>query len=376
MSTFRRFVCLSSSLVAAAAACVGPIAAAADERREQIDATITELMEKHVVPGVSVAVIDNYAIDWAAGYGRLSVNSDEPVTPETMFQAASISKPVAAAAALVLVQEGKLGLDDEVNKLLRSWKIPDAAVTKNNPVQLRHLLSHSGGLTVHGFPGYRTFARRPTLVEVLDGAGPANTDPIRAFIKPGYSFRYSGGGYCVLQQLLLDLQDGATFPKIMHARVLEPLEMTHSTYEQPLPKTRSEPYARGHRENHAVVLGGFHVYPEMAAAGLWTTPSDLARFAIDLSQSHAHGAGKLLTQETVGRMLTVEKGSYGLGLAVRGAGDALRFSHGGSNEGFRCLLLAYPGTGQGVVIMTNAETGGLMLKDAVKTIRAAYGWPE
>jgi CubicO group peptidase (beta-lactamase class C family) len=350
-------------------------AKAADARRQQIGAAIVGLMEKHEVPGASVAVIDDYAIDWADGYGRLVATRDDKVTPETLFQAASISKPVAAAGVLALVQEGKLDLDAKVNDLLKSWQIPDNATTKQHPIKLRHLLSHTAGLTVHGFDGYAQYNERPTLVEILDGKKPANSQPVRPFLRPGYTFRYSGGGYCVLQQLLIDTT-GSPFADFMMSRVLTPLGMSHSTYEQPLPTTRTEPFARGHRAKQTVILGGSNVYPEMAAAGLWTTPSDLARFAIDLSKSYAQGEGKLLTQQTVRRMLTVEKGTYGLGLAIWGEGEALRFSHGGANEGYRSILLAYPATGQGLAIMTNSDTGSDMFNDVIELVGKLYGWPK
>jgi CubicO group peptidase (beta-lactamase class C family) len=297
------------------------------------------------------------------------------VTPETQFQAASISKPVAAAALLTVVQDGKLDLDLNANDALTSWKIPDNATTEKHPIKLRHLLSHSAGLTVHGFPGYAQYNKRPTLLQILDGEKPANSAAIRPFLKAGYKFSYSGGGYCVLQQIAIDATD-MPFPEFMQARVLGPLEMAHSTYEQPLPKTRSEPFARGHRQQRKVILGGCNVYPEMAAAGLWTTPSDLARFAIDLSKSYATGQGKLLSQQTVRQMLTVEKGDYGLGLNLRGEGKSLSFSHGGANEGYRCHLLAYPATGQGLAIMTNSDTGSEMFNDVAKLVRQLHQWPE
>jgi CubicO group peptidase (beta-lactamase class C family) len=348
----------------------------ADETpREQLHRALAAAMEKHDVPGASVAVMENYAIVAADGFGTLVAGGAEKVTPLTLFQAASISKPVAAAAALKLVDERKLELDAKANDLLKSWQIPAHETTNEQPVRLRHLLSHTAGLTVHGFDGYAVYARRPTLVEILDGKPPANSEPIRSLLKPGYLFRYSGGGYCVLQQLLVDTT-GTPFPQFMRDQVLGPLGMSRSTYEQPLPKTSAPDAARGHLEKHAVIPGGWHVYPEMAAAGLWTTPSDLALFAIDLSQSYAGNGGKLLSRETARRMMTVEKGTYGLGLSLRGEGQTLRFSHGGSNEGYKCLLLAYPMTGQGLVIMTNGDTGAAMFNDLVKLAAELYDWPE
>ncbi|REK17887.1 MAG: class A beta-lactamase-related serine hydrolase [Planctomycetota bacterium] len=346
-----------------------------DARRDKLAAALLEQMEQHGVPGVGVAVFNDYAIDWADGYGVLAIESDAGVTPETRFQAASISKPVAAAAALKLAEQGKLDLDAEVNDVLASWKVPEGANIAKMPIQVRQLLSHTAGLTVHGFPGYAVDAKRPTLIEILDGTPPANTGPIRPLIKPGYAFRYSGGGYTVLQQLLIDVT-GQPFPELMQQAVLGPLEMTHSTYEQPLPAEWASQAASGHRPQKKPVAGKWHIYPEMAAAGLWTTPSDLARFAIDLSRCHAGEQGTLLSQQTAEEMLTAVRGNYGLGLAVQGEGETLRFSHGGANDGFRCLLMAYPATGQGIALMTNSDTGDRIFTDILKLAGQLYAWPK
>jgi CubicO group peptidase (beta-lactamase class C family) len=335
---------------------------------------VRQALEKFNVPGASLAVIDDYKIAWAEGYGVLSAESDATVTPETRFQAASISKPVAAAAALRLAEQGKLNLNAEVNDMLKSWKVPDGKV-KKHPMQVRQLLSHTAGLTVHGFPGYVPSAPRPSLIEILDGKPPANTAAICPFIKPGYTYSYSGGGYCVLQLLLGDVT-GLPFPQLMQEQVLEPLAMAHSTYEQPLPAALGSQAARGHRAEKKVLEGGWNVYPEMAAAGLWTTPSDLSRFAIDVARCYRGQGGKLFSQATARDMLTEVRGDYGLGLAVHGAGDAMRFSHGGANEGFRCLLMAVPATGQGLAIMTNSDDGARIFPEALKLTEELYAWPK
>jgi CubicO group peptidase (beta-lactamase class C family) len=371
----RGSTCKRVWILALAVACTPwQFAGAADVPREKIGRAIVAAMEKHDVPGASVAVIANYAIAFADGFGQRVAGGDAKVTPETLFQAASISKPVTAAATLKLVDQGKLDLDAKANDLLKSWQIPDDVTTKENPVRVRHLLSHTAGLTVHGFGGYPVSAKRPTLVEILDGKPPANSPPIRSSLKPGYMFRYSGGGYCVLQQLLIDTTE-TPFPTFMREQVLAPLAMSHSTYEQPLSAMLAENSAKGHREKQVVIPGGYNVYPEMAAAGLWTTPSDLALFAIDVAKSYAGTGGTLLSGETARRMLTAEKASYGLGLSVVGKGRSLRFNHGGSNEGYRCLMIACPMTGQGLVIMTNSDTGSAMFNDLVKLVGELYDWP-
>lgn len=246
---------------------------------------LADRMAAYHVPGVSIAVIHEGAIEWAKGFGVVEAGGD-PVTTETLFQAGSISKPVAAMAALHLVEQGKLSLDADVNQALTSWTIPPSAAAPGAVVTLRELLSHAAGLTVHGFPGYAAGAAVPTLVQILDGVTPANTAPIRLEAVPGSRWKYSGGGYMVMQQLLLDVSQ-QPFPELLRDTVLAPIGMTHSTYEQPLPVELRVQAATPYKADGAPIEGGFHTYPEMAAAGLWTTPTDLARCAIEVQRCAA-----------------------------------------------------------------------------------------
>jgi CubicO group peptidase (beta-lactamase class C family) len=238
--------------------------------------TLAERMEALGVPGVSIAVINGGDIEWARGYGLADVESGRPVTATTLFQAASISKPVAATAALKFVQDGLIDLDEDVNGKLVTWKVPENEFTEAQPVTVRNLVTHTAGMTVHGFPGYARDEEVPSTIGVLDGEG--NTDPIRVDMEPRTEWRYSGGGYTVMQHLLTDVA-GKPFPEIMRETVLEPFGMSESTYEQPLPEARWEQAATAYESDGEEVEGKWHIYPEMAAAGLWTTPTDLARFA-------------------------------------------------------------------------------------------------
>jgi CubicO group peptidase (beta-lactamase class C family) len=265
---------------------------------------LADLMAQHSVPGVSIAVINDGALEWARGYGVRETGQPGPVTPDTLFQVCSISKPVAALAALRLVQEGRIDLDENVNHYLTSWCIP-ANGDWQPRVTLRHLLSHGAGLTQHGFPGYNRRALLPTLRQVLDGEPPANTGPVRVNALPGTQFRYSGGGTTVVQQLLMDVT-GLPFPRLMRELVLDPLGMQPSTYEQPLPEARWADAASGHRTGGAPVDGQWHGYPEMAAAGLWTTPSDLARVALAVQRARAAEPDSFLRKEIVDEMLTYQ----------------------------------------------------------------------
>ena len=338
-------------------------------------AKLADRMQHHNTPGVSVAVIHEGKIEWSRGYGVLEAGGLAPVTAGALFQAASISKPVAAMAALRMVQEGRLDLDEDVNRRLKSWKAPENEFTQEEKVTLRRILSHSAGLTVHGFRGYAAGEEVPTLVQLLDGRPPANSRPVRVDVIPGMKSSYSGGGFSVMQLLMMDIA-GRRFPEIMRETVLEKLGMRHSTYEQPLPRGLRSSAAAGHRANGEVVRGKWHTYPEMAAAGLWTTPSDLARFAIELRKSYAGESGKILSKEMARRMLRRQKGDRGLGVVITGEGAAARFSHGGGNEGYRCYLAACVETGDGAVVMTNSDRGDGLMMEIIRGIAAEYGWPD
>jgi CubicO group peptidase (beta-lactamase class C family) len=325
------------------------------------------------VPGVSVAVINDGTIEWAKGYGVAEAGAPAPVTPRTLFQAASISKPIAALAALRLVEQGKLGLDEDVNTKLTSWKVPDNEFTKTEKVTLRRLLSHTAGLTVSGFGGYQAGAPVPTLVQVLDGEKPANSAAIRVDVQPGSLWRYSGGGFTVAQQLMMDVS-GRPFPELLADLVLKPVGMADSTYEQPLPEARRSAAASGHTPDGKLLPGRYHTYPEMAAAGLWTTPTDLAKFLLEIKKALG-GRSTVLTAETARQMTAVQKSGYGLGLSIEGTGPSARFGHGGSNEGFKCQITAFVESGRGAVVMTNGDRGGFLAAEVLRAIAREYGWP-
>ncbi|HEY6388676.1 MAG TPA: serine hydrolase [Candidatus Acidoferrum sp.] len=337
--------------------------------------TIADRMAHYKVPGVSEAFFDHGQIIWTKTYGFADVASKKPVTSDTLFQAASISKPVAALAALRLVQDGKLALDEDVNVKLRTWKVPENAFTVKEKVTVRRILSHSAGLTVHGFAGYTSDEPVPTVVQILNGEKPANSDPIRADVVPGTLWRYSGGGYVVLQTLLSDVT-GKPFPQIMHELVLGPAGMTHSTYEQPLPQNRASEAATPYRSDGSPVKGGAHTYPEMAPAGLWTTPSDLARMAMEVQNEYAGKSSKILSQDMARQMLTRQFGTSGLGFGLESPGEKPRFAHGGANEGFRCNIETYTDSGQGFAVMTNSDSGGELTEEIFRAVAKEYGWPD
>jgi CubicO group peptidase (beta-lactamase class C family) len=375
-------------LAAAAAASVAAQAPGTAERRDRVEnglltpvvvageragMAIGDRMRHYGVPGVSVAVIHDGDIDWAAGYGVADAAGRTRVDSATLFQAASISKPVAAIGVLRLVEQGRLELDTDVNRWLRSWRVPGNGFTLQQPVTLRRLLSHTAGLTVHGFRGYAPGDAVPTIVQVLDGAPPANSAAVRADTTPGALWRYSGGGSSVAQLLAQEVT-GRGFAELMRDLVLRPAGMDRSGFEQPLPARSVRSAAAGHRAGGQPVAGRWHTYPEMFAAGLWTTPADLARLAIAVQRSLA-GAGHLLSADMARQMLTDQAGGYGLGFAVSSGDGWAAFHHGGANEGFRAQLFAFSHRGQGAVVMTNSDAGGPLATEILRAIAHEYDWP-
>jgi CubicO group peptidase (beta-lactamase class C family) len=342
-------------------------------------ATLAERMREHHVHGVSVAVVDHFAIAWAKGYGEADAETHAAVSDTTLFQAGSISKPVAAMAALALVQRGTLALDAPIDQVLTSWKIPANDLTRATPVTLKQLLSHTAGFTVHGFPGYAAGAQVPTLPQILDGKPPANTPPIRVDMAPGKAFRYSGGGITVMQTALIDVAH-EPFPKLLADTVLGPIGMGHSTFEQPLPAERVADAATGNDFLGDPIVGKRHVYPEMAAAGLWTTPSDLARFAIELGLAYAGKSARVLSSEMARTMLTPvaptgEGDSVALGIFLEDHGGTAYFWHNGADEGFQALLRMDRDGGRGVVVMVNSDDGIPLAEEIARGVALEYGWP-
>jgi len=338
--------------------------------------TLASRMEHYNVPGVSIAFFDHGQIAWTRSYGFADVASKKPVNPDTIFEAGSISKPTTALAALHLVQEGKLDLDQDVNQKLVAWKVPENEFTEEQKVTLRRILSHSAGLIVHGFPGYAADESVPSILQILNGEKPANTAPIRVDVVPGTVWRYSGGGYLILQLLLTETTH-EPFPQLLQELVLGPVGMTHSVFDQPLLASLRSTAATPYGANGDPVKGGAHTYPEMAAAGLWTTPSDLAKMAIEVQAEFAGKSGKILSQAMTKQMLSVQKDPSGLGFFVQEESGGPRFGHEGDDEGFVADLVAYTaGSGQGVAIMTNANRGADLIPEIVRAVAKEYAWPD
>jgi CubicO group peptidase (beta-lactamase class C family) len=337
--------------------------------------SIPDRMDYYKTPGLSVALINGGMLEWARGYGVLENGKSTQVTANTIFQVCSISKHVAMVGTLSLAQAGLIDLDEDINRYLASWKLPANGAWQPR-VTVRQLLGHTAGLTSNWYRGFRQGERIPTLLQVLEGQPPANTPPVRSVLIPGSQFRYSGSHYSVLQQLLVDVTN-TLFPQLMRELVFEPLNMTNSSYDQAYPDARPDSTAVGHYIGGEPVHGKWRILPEMAAAGLWTTATDLALLAIEIQRAHAGESSRVLRKETVDQALTSQVAeSFGLGMELGGPAEGRHFGHGGDNIGYKCLTTAYIEGGMGAVMLTNGDDGFGVMLDLLRAIAEEYRWPD
>jgi len=331
--------------------------------------TLAEAMDTLHIPSVSLAVIDRDSIVSTRAYGA-------GVTPETRFQAASLSKFVAAVGAMRLVEDERLKLDDDVNNTLISWKVPTNGFDKGHPVTLRGLLSMTAGIGVPGFLGYELGAPLPNLTQILYGVPPANSPPVTVTVEPGSAYHYSGGGYEIAEALMIDATK-TPFPELLTDLVLKPAGMDHSTFAQPLPADLIGDAAGGHYADGKNLPGGYHVFPEHAAAGLWSTPADLAKLLLAIGRAWRGESRLFLVPETARAMTTRQNGGpYGLGAAIDEAEGSLVLMKRGQNAGYQAYLILLPAEGQGMVVMTNSDNGSILADALVRRAAELQGWPK
>lgn len=334
--------------------------------------SLTEWMEKLAIPGVSIAVIDDYEIVWTKGYGVTSKDSEKAsISTETIFQAGSVAKPVTALGVLHYVDRGTFDLDTDINSYLKSWKLPDSASKKK--VTIRQLLAHSGGISPGGFGGYGRTETLPDILQIITGRSPARNNPAEIVEEPGKRVMYSGLGYTILQHAL-EQQLNKPFEEIMKESVLRPLELDNSAFKVNLTDEFASKVALGHYYMGDVVQGGWDQYPEMAAAGLWSTPTDLAKLITEVAQSISGRSNQILSAEIAQQMLTTQKDHMGLGFVVKPEQDGY-FAHAGLNNGYYSYFEMYADKGKGAVIMTNSNNGQLIWNLIFTSLAREYDWP-
>jgi len=343
---------LASTL--ALAAQDSPPAPALERFQAEVYDLAMPLLEEHRVPGLALAVLVGGELAWAQGLGFADVAEGREVQPETVFNIGSISKTVAAWGLMRLVEEGKVDLDAPVEGYLKRWKLPESEFDPKK-VTLRRLLSHTAGLSLHGYPGFEPGAELPTVEASLSGATNGSGD-VHLVSEPGTEWRYSGGGF-TLAQLLCEEVTGEGFREYMHATVLEPLGMLASDYgwNERVTALAATPY-----DEEGEPIGGPR-FTALAAAGLQTSALELARFAKASLPKHRAklGLDEVLRTATVELMQqpVAPSDSYGLGYAIEDELGLRVVGHGGANEGWMADLAIAPESGDAIVLLTNGTNG-------------------
>ncbi|WP_109852217.1 serine hydrolase domain-containing protein [Aquimarina sp. AU58] len=338
--------------------------------------SIEERMKHYGIPGVSIAVIHNGKVAWAKGYGVMDTKSKVPVTDKTLFQVSTIGMSLTAYGALRLVDQNKVTLSEDINSYLKSWKLPDSEFTKEKKVTIKNLLSHSAGINVHDFQGYSTDVPVPTLIEILNGTSPANSNPIIVDKAINENLWISAGGYTIIQQMMMDIE-GKKFPELMNELVLQPLEMNNSRFNQSLTTEQLKTAATGYLRDGSMVKGKRHIYPELASNGLWATAEDLAKFVINIQQTLKDKSNKGLSKDMTELMLTPSSknryGQYGLGFSIYNKKDEVYFEHHGWSTGFYSRMTAHRDKGYGVVVLTNTPLPSFVF-EVFRSVALAYEW--
>lgn len=334
--------------------------------------TLHERMAHYGVNGVSIAVIHNYQLEWAKSYGLANASSKMPVTAQTLFQAGSVSKSLNAVGLLRLVEKGRVSLNTDIDRYLTSWKFSYDSLSKGHVITLAQLLSHTAGVNVAGFSGYRQGQALPNTVQILKGQAPANSSAVGPVRAPGERYEYSGGGTMITQLMVEDVTR-QSYAQYMQQQVLQPLGMAASSFATPA-RNKARLVAHGYYEDGKPVEGQYHLYPEQAAAGLWTTPSDLAKFIIALQQAYRGTSGRVLSPAMAKRMLTpYHDQRSALGVFVGNYNGTRYFEHDGLIYGYYCQYYGSLTGGNGVVVMTNSVNTAL-IPEIVNSVAQVYGF--
>lgn len=320
--------------------------------KEHIISDIYNRMKSYHIPGLSVGIIEHYNIKCIKNFGRISSNLPDYINDNTLFQFGSISKPIVAFATLRLVEMKILDLDTNIDHYLTSWKIP-SNMTWKPKLTIRQLLSHTAGVSVNGFNGYCNRDSVPTLLDILNNK--SNSGNIKVNDIPGLNFNYSGGGYCILQQLLMDVTK-QNFSELINELVFKPLNMTNSIFCAKLPHDNNLSFARGHYFDGIPINNDYIIYPELAASGLWSTVSDISNFTIEVEKSFMGLSKGILKRALVNEFLTPQLNScMGLGIFVHNRNATMHFSHGGTTHGYQSTLVGYPSNGSGLIAVANSN---------------------
>jgi CubicO group peptidase (beta-lactamase class C family) len=330
-------------------------------------------MAHYGVPGVAVAIIENGEVVFAQGYGVTQQGSDEAVNADTLFSVGSVSKTITAALTLKMAEQQQVDLNNDIRPQLASWRLPESEFMTADGMNLRMLLSHTAGLNIHGFADYQPGEALPNVLQTLNGEHPAKNEALTLVSRPGERYRYSGGGYTLVQQLLSETAQ-QSFPALTKDILTKPLGMARSTFQNPLPESVKNVAKAHNRDGDAVALPrGYESFPEMAASGFWTSANDLSKFVQMLLKSYTQG-GYLSQAMAIDMMTRVAPSQHGLGPRVEGVGDQFMFHHGGANDSYRAWIEGHLATGNGLVVLTNGSNGSSLFVEIRNAVADAMEW--
>lgn len=336
--------------------------------------TLEEQMQYYRVPGLSIAVLEDFNIAWARGYGHKQQGIIDPVSTDTLFQAGTLTMALTAAAILRASESGQIDLDEDINTYLKSWSLQAQSDAGRGRITPLGLLLHTAGISDQTFAGYPEGQELPDLKAILDGKKPATTPLIWRRWPIGSEPRFSQPGYLILQKILMDIS-GQAFESYMDTNILSQAGMEHSLLTADLPEDIRYQAASGHLREGRPLDGKWNRHPELAVSGLWTSASDLAGFVLALISDARGQTGRLLSSTSARRMLTPQIYNQGIAFTVDDVGDNLNFHLRGSSEGYRAFVVAYPSSGKGAVLMTNSDNGQFLIEEILRALAAAYGWP-
>jgi CubicO group peptidase (beta-lactamase class C family) len=337
--------------------------------------TLPERMGQHHVPGVAVAILRGGRVVSLKAYGTRIAGQRAPTNPDTLFSVGSVSKVATAALCLKLTSLGLLNLDENVDRRLRRWRIPNGPIGDDSAITLRMLLSHTSGFNVHGFADYEPDAPLPTLHQTLNGNAPAMNKALARIDRAGLRSRYSGGGYMVIQAIIEDAI-GEPFDVVARHHLFGPLGMSRSMFDAaPNAATVNIAHAHDGSGRPVALPRGWQSFAELAPSGLWTSASDLARLVTALIASYQKTNGFLPQELAIDMMTSVSPGTFGLGPRLAGEGAARMFHHAGSNDSYKAYIEGNLASGDGLVIVTNGANGDVLGDEVRNAVSDALAWP-
>lgn len=334
--------------------------------------SIPNKMSEYNIPTLSLAVINKGKIEWADIYQNAKFPEEQKLGCASIFQAASLSKPVTFLAALRMHSAGEIDLDENIQNYLKDYMLPKGKQTAENPVTFRNIFSHTSGISAGGYEGYAKDLAIPSDLAILRGDEGVNTPAIEVLSAPNEMLAYSGGAYTLAELALQDIYNDE-FSNIMKKWILEPAGMQNSEFTLPLPDSKSDQVAKGHTQSGDILDGGWRNYPEQAAAGLWSNAIDMAKFLIEIYNGY-QGKRSLFSQSDIKSMISHERNGQAYGFIVNRSGDDIAITHYGGNAGYRTGMTISLTSGNGLVYLINSDNGVPLGNELLLSASQVYHW--